>query len=128
MSDEQILYEAHPAMFRNHPIWFVVAVLLSLVGVGLLILIPWWFESRGVTLTVTSERTRLRKGIFSKHTNVVFHDNVRNIQIRQSFLQRILGVGSIGIASAGHADVEIEVHGIPDPERVKELIDQHRKR
>jgi uncharacterized membrane protein YdbT with pleckstrin-like domain len=127
MSEEQVLYEAHPAMFRNHPIWFVVTVLLCLVGVGFLILVPWWFQSRGITLTVTTERTRLRRGILSKHTNVVFHNNVRNIQVGQTFLQRLLGVGYVGVASAGHAGMEIEVHGVPDPEKVKQLIDQHRR-
>lgn len=128
MSEEETLYESHPAMFGNHPVWFTVSVLLSLVGVGLLILIPWWFQSRGVKLTITNERTRLRKGFFSKHTSAVFHDNVRNIQVGQTFLQRVMGVGYLGIASAGHAGMEIEVQGIPDPERAKALIDQYRKR
>lgn len=151
MSEEQVLYQAHPAMFRNHPVWFLISVLLCVVGVvllvlaplkqwaidltvagvlvgmGLLILIPWWFQSRGVTLTVTTDRTRVRRGIFSKHTNSVFHENVRNIQVKQSLLQRLLGVGYIGVASAGHAGMEIEVQGVPDPDHVKELIDQHRR-
>jgi uncharacterized membrane protein YdbT with pleckstrin-like domain len=151
MSEEQVLYQAHPAMFRNHPIWFMISVLMCLVGivllilipwlrwtmdlavaggligVGLLILIPWWFQSRGVTLTVTTDRTRVRRGIFSKHTNSVFHENVRNIQVKQSLLQRLLGVGYIGVASAGHAGMEIEVQGVPNPEHVKDLIDQHRR-
>ena len=52
--------------------------------------------------------------------------NVRNIQVRQSFLQRMFNVGWIGISSAGQSGVEIEVNGIPDPERVKEIIDEHR--
>lgn len=36
MSSEK-LYEAHPSMFRNHPVAFVFTLLLSLVGVGLII-------------------------------------------------------------------------------------------
>ena len=126
MEEEQVLYESHPAMFGNHPIWFVLCVLLAFVGIGLVILLIWWIRCLGTTLTVTTEQTTLRRGILSKYTNDVFHENVRNIQVGQTFLQRLLGVGSIGISSAGQSGVEIEVHGLPDPDRIKELIDDCR--
>ncbi|MCA9078084.1 MAG: PH domain-containing protein [Planctomycetaceae bacterium] len=124
--DEPILYEAHPAMFRNNPVWFVVCMLLSLVGVGLILLLIWYLQTRATTLIVTNEQTTLRKGLLSKETNDVFHENVRNIQVKQSFFQRMMGVGYIGISSSGQAGLEIEVNGIPDPDRVKEIIDDHR--
>jgi uncharacterized membrane protein YdbT with pleckstrin-like domain len=126
-SDEKVLYEAHPAMFRNHPVYFVLCVLLiAAFGLGLILLFVWWLQSQATTLTVTNEQTTLRKGILSKETNDVFHNNVRNIQIRQTPFQRIMNVGWIGISSAGQAGLEIEVNGIVDPERVKQIIDDHR--
>jgi uncharacterized membrane protein YdbT with pleckstrin-like domain len=126
--DEKVLYEAHPSMFRNHPIYFVLCVLLiAAFGLGLILLLIWRIQTLGTTLTVTNEQTTLRKGILSKNTNDVFHSNVRNIQVRQSPLQRIFNVGWLGISSAGQAGLEIEVNGILDPDRVKELIDEHRK-
>jgi len=93
---------------------------------GLLIFLIWWFKSLGVTLTITSSRTILRRGVLSKHTNEVLHKNVRNVQVSQSFLQRIFGVGDIGIASAGSAGIEIAVSGILSPQHVKDLIDKYR--
>ena len=126
--DEEVLYEAHPSMFRNHPIYFVLCVLLiAAFGLGLALLLIWWIQTLGTTLTVTDEQTTLRKGILSKNTNDVFHSNVRNIQVRQSPLQRIFNVGWLGISSAGQSGLEIEVNGILDPDRVKEIIDEHRK-
>ncbi|MEO2031821.1 MAG: PH domain-containing protein [Planctomycetaceae bacterium] len=124
---ERVLYESHPAMFGNHPVGFVLSVILSLVGVGLVILLIWYIRCVGTTLTVTNEQTTLRRGILSKFTNDVFHENVRNIIVRQTFLQRIFGVGSVGISSAGQSGIEIEVNGIPDPDRVKQIIDDCRK-
>ena len=115
-------------MFRNHPIYFVLCVLLiAAFGLGLALLLIWWIQTLGTTLTVTNEQTTLRKGILSKNTNDVFHSNVRNIQVRQSPLQRIFNVGWLGISSAGQSGLEIEVNGILDPDRVKEIIDEHRK-
>ncbi len=126
--DETILYEAHPAMFRNNPMWFVVCLLLCVVGVGVVLLLIWWLQVHGTTLIVTDDQTTLRTGLLSKNTSDVFHENVRNIQVKQTFFQRLMGVGYIGISSAGQSEVEIEVHGIPDPDHVKEIIDAHRNR
>lgn len=123
---ESVLYQRHPAMFRNHPVGFLIAVALSPVGVGLLILGTWWLQCLGTTLTVTNRRVSLRRGVLSKHTNDVFHNDIRNIRVDQTLFQRMLGTGYVGISSSGQAGIEIEVNGIPDPEVVKGLIDRYR--
>ena len=120
---EDVLYEEHPSMFRNRPIYFIVCCLLiAAFGIGLVMLLIWYIQTLGTTLIITEERTTLRRGVFSKYTNEVTHENVRNVQIAQTFLQRIMGVGNVGISSAGQSGVEIYVRGIPDPDRVRELI------
>jgi uncharacterized membrane protein YdbT with pleckstrin-like domain len=150
---EQVLYVAHPSMFRNHPLWFIGLVLLCLIGFALPfipfietsgitkaveILVPmiigltcfglWWLQCKGTTVTVTSERTSCRRGILSKSITEVWHQDIRNVQLNQSLLQRILDVGKIGISSAGQSGLEISVSGIPNPDKIKQLIDQHRRR
>ena len=126
--EENKLYETHPAMFRNNPIGFIISVILILAyGLGLIILLVWWLRVLGTTLTVTNERITLRKGILSKHTSEVYHTDVRNVQVSQGIFQRIFNVGLIGISSAGQSGVEIGVAGIPDPQKVKTLIDQYRR-
>lgn len=124
MSNE--LYRSHPAMFKNNPVMFMLCLLLCLVGVGLVMLFVWWLQVKGTLLTVDDEKTVLRRGILAKHTNEVRHRDVRNIKVTQSFFQRILGVGAIEVSSSGQADEEITVSGIPDPEKVKEIINAHR--
>ncbi len=124
---EQILYQANPAMFRNHPIGFVLGwLLVPVFGLGLLVLVPWWIKCLGTELFVTERRTILRRGILSRKISDIMNEDVRNIQISQSFLQRLLGVGTVGVSSSGQSGVEIEVAGIPDPESVRELINRSR--
>lgn len=126
--EEVTLYEEHPSMFRNRPVEFVVTCLLCLVIVGLVMFFFWWLKCKGTKLTVTSDRTILRRGILSKSISEVWHQDVRNVQLDQTFLQRLLGVGKVGISSSGQSGLEISVSGIPDPDKVKSLIDQHRRR
>jgi len=149
---EKVLYEAHPSMFRNHPFWFLLILLLCIIGfafpflgietswltklVGVLIPLViglgfyfiWWLKCKATTLTVTTERTSCRRGILSKAITEVWHQDIRNVQLNQSFLQRVLDVGKIGISSAAQSGLEISVSGIPRPDEVKQLIDQHRRR
>lgn len=126
---EAILYSANPAMFRNRPVLFLI--LLALVfawGLGLLLLFVWWVRTQATCLTVTDERVRLRRGILGKYTNDVTIADVRNVQVSQTPFQRIFGVGTIGISSSGQGDMEIEVHGLPSPQRIRALIDERRAR
>lgn len=127
-ANEVVLYEENPSMFRNQPVAFVINCLLCLIGVGLIIFLIWWLKCKGTTLTVTNERTRLRKGILSKSVTEVWHEDIRNVQLNQTFFQRIFDVGSIGISSAGQSGLEISVSGMPNPEHIKELIDGNRRR
>jgi uncharacterized membrane protein YdbT with pleckstrin-like domain len=123
---EETLLELNPSMFRNHPLAFLLSVLLVAAGVGLVILGIWWLNTKAATLTVTNKRTIQRTGLISKKTTEVLHRDVRNIEIDQSISQRVFGVGSIGIASAGQAGIEIQFSGLRDPDGVKALIDRYR--
>lgn len=126
MSNESTVYVASPSMFRNHPFGFTLVALLSIVGVGIPIMIIWYFRCRSTELTVTDMRTRLHRGWLSRSITEVWHRDVRNVQLHQSFLQRVFNVGRVGISSAANAGTEIDVSGLRHPDLIKELIDKHR--
>ena len=151
---EESFMSLNPSMFRERPFRFSLLIVLSPLMLGLAIygllhwsqtlwkvisiasslgllavmflIIYWWIESKSVTLKITSKRSTLKKGIFSKEQNEVLHSHIRNIQIHQTFLQRLFKVGTIEISSSGQGDVEIRVSGIPEPDTVRDLIDKHR--
>ena len=124
---EATRYEAHPAMFRAHPVGFVLSVLLiAAFGLGLLILLFWWLDCLGTTLTVTDRRVILKKGLLSKSTNEVWHKDITNVQVNQSFLQRMTNVGSLGVSTSAQEGIEIQVVGIPHPDAVRQIINEHR--
>jgi hypothetical protein len=128
VSEEKIVYVASPSMFRNHPFAFSLTILLCCVGVGLPILLVWWIRSKSTELTVTDKRTRLRRGWLSRSVTEVWHRDVRNVQLHQSFSQRLLDTGRIGVSSAGQGGIEIDVSGLRDPDQIKGIIDEHRSR
>ncbi|EGF24055.1 PH domain-containing protein [Rhodopirellula baltica] len=99
-------------------VWLGAAVLLVISGmVGY-----WTLLSRFTTLTVTDDRTIYREGIVSRDTSEVQHDDVRNIQLDQTFMQRLLNVGGVGISSSGQDDLEVVAKGLPHPKQIIDLI------
>lgn len=84
----------------------------------------WMFLSLFTTLTVTDDRTIDQEGISSRETSEVQHDDVCNIQLDQSLVQRLLRVGDVGISSSGQDDLEVVAKRLPNP---GQLIDCIRK-
>ena len=105
----------------------VGGTILAAAGGALILagLVPmaWWFaKSRVETLTITSQRTTFRWGIVSRETTEVQHDDVRNLQVDQSFAGRLLGVGDLFLSSSGQDELEIHAIGIPRPEKAADVV------
>ncbi|MEX1060195.1 MAG: PH domain-containing protein [Methyloceanibacter sp.] len=117
-----VIYEAHPAMFRAHPFWFILAVLLILAfGIGIIILLYWYIKTRATALTVTDQDLLYERGILSKDRTSVSLKHVRSVNIAQGFINRILGVGTIQISTAGD-EPEFTIADMPDPYVIQEAI------
>jgi len=94
---------------------------------GWIILGGWaLLKGHSQCLIVTNKRTIHRTGLFSRSTSEVMHDHVRNVEINQSFLDRVFRVGHVGLSSAGQFDIEIAIDDIPNPGALREIIDLYR--
>lgn len=63
-------------------------------------------------------------GIISRNVHSIRVRDLRNINVRQSILQRILGIGDIEFSSAGGAGIEVTFFGVAAPMALKEDIQQ----
>lgn len=125
VSGPTALYDEHPSMFRNHPIWFSISVLLiALFGLGVLILVIWYITAKGTRLTVTQDEMTLEVGIFNKSHKDIRIDRIRSVRIDQTFFQRMLNTGTITAYTTGDVP-EISVSGMPNPEIVRNIVRTH---
>jgi hypothetical protein len=143
----------HPAMARAHPFRFLAIGILFIGGggvgiwglstdsswgwlkwpgliavlAGVIWWVAWYLSAHlWVKLEISNKRTVRKEGIIRRHTSEVLHNHVRNVEIKQSFLQRIMKVGYLGISSSGQDGIEIEVRDLPRPYELKALIDNYR--
>ena len=116
------LYSEHPVMFKNNPLGFIVCLILIPVGgLGLLILLTWHLKNKASKLTVNDNEILFEKGLLSKERSEVNISSVRTTNVKQSFFNRIFGVGTIEIYTAGDSP-EIVASGMPDPNKIREFI------
>ncbi len=116
-----VKYSEHPAMFKNNPLGFLLSILLIPVGVGIIILLAWYLKCKSTQLELVGSDLVLERGLLSKDRTELALSSVRTVNVYQSFFNRIFGVGRIAIYTAGD-DAEMEVAGLPDPHRLRELI------
>ena len=91
-----------------------------------MVLLLWRLQTMGDGLKITTKRTIDRRGIFSRKTSEVLHAEIRNIQIEQTFWERIWGVGTLAISCAAENEDEVEMADVPNPEKVRNVIDLYR--
>jgi uncharacterized membrane protein YdbT with pleckstrin-like domain len=116
--------DVRPAMFRNHPIGFVLSVILiPAFGLGIVILMIWFLKTRAVRLRIDGAQVHLEEGLLSKSHIDLDIGQVRAVNVRQSFGNRLFGVGEIAVFTTGDKP-EFTVKGIPDPHRVREYLSQ----
>ncbi len=117
----QTKYSEHPAMFRNNPLGFLLAVLLIPVAIGIIILMVWYLKCKSIRLDFIGDDLILERGLLSKDRTELDVHRIRTVNVYQSFFNRIFGVGRISIYTAGD-EPEIDVSGLPNPHDLRELI------
>ncbi len=148
---EEHVMTVRPVVIRAKPLHGLGMLVLALGGVGAAVfslvsalpwlLVPaalcaaagfcWWgwraLQARSTALIITTKRTTERRGWLSRATKEILHDKVQDIQITQSFPQRLLGIGTVGISNAGESGVEIVVDDLPNPKGIRRTIDAYRE-
>ncbi len=147
---EQTVRTLRPCLIRARPTMFSLVLLVLIAGVvgviyglaqdrtwiwvlgvlgallALLVIAYWWLHTMSAALVVTNKRTIQKKGLLARSSSEVVHDNIRNIQIDQTFWERLWGVGSIGISSSGQDGIEVQMGHLKRPDEIRKIIDLYR--
>ncbi|MER3436234.1 MAG: hypothetical protein C4346_00580, partial [Chloroflexota bacterium] len=71
---------------------------------------------------VTTERLIQERGFIRKTTEQIDLYRIEDVDMRQGLIERLLGMGDIGLSTADASAPRIELHDVRDPNRVKDLI------
>ena len=117
MNEERIEWSGHPSQWQN--LWWFVACVL-------LVPIPWafwrWLETRNTIYTLTDQRLRFTRGVFTRTTEDLELYRVRDSRFEQDFAERLLGLGQIVLFTTDETSPEIRISFIRGADAVREKI------
>jgi len=90
--------------------------------VGILVIVWAILDRKATFYTLTTRRIHVKRGIVGKNSSEVLLADVRNVTVNYRVEERIFGIGSVGVASAGTAGVELRLAGVVGPDAVRNQI------
>ena len=151
LQGENLVWKGHPswkALLLYYLKWTLVSLIPAVVWVGLdqamsdppsptifgaltllgLILTygGGWIKRSTTHYTVTDSRIHIRTGLFSRREHSTQLTRVQNVNVSQTIMQRLLGIGDVDWDTAGTEEVEADFRfvGIEDPSSLVRIVDQ----
>jgi uncharacterized membrane protein YdbT with pleckstrin-like domain len=143
------LHPGEEIVFEGRPVWrstlsfyisgligaAVVGVLAGLIGGTALGVLVWLVLFAFIVLfgfirristryTITNQRLRIQRGLLSKHVQQTRIERVQNVNTSQTFVSRVLRVGTVDFDTAGTDDSDFTFIGVGDPHSVIEAVDR----
>ena len=109
---EEILWEGRPTWKAWALQWIAGWVLLPLL-VGIILLLPVWVRTRSTRWKLTSKRIEIETGFLSRRVDTLELWRVRDVEFRQSLLDRMFGVSSLFVTAHDGSSPALEVRGVP---------------
>lgn len=125
---EEVAWTGEPELASRAGQFATGAIMLPLLGLGLLILVPTYLQVKNTDYVVTNQSLYRKDGVLSTNITSVELDRIQNTEYSQSFTEKLLGYGTVGISTAGSSGTEMEFEGIGDAEEVRDAIRKLSKR
>jgi uncharacterized membrane protein YdbT with pleckstrin-like domain len=143
--------DLHPGeriVFEGRPIWrsiisfyitgligsIVIGIVVALIvstGVGVVVflvlfaidILVGFLRRVSTRYTITTQRLRIERGLLSKRVQQTRIERVQNVNTSQTFVSRMLRVGSVDFDTAGTDDSDFTFTGVGNPHDVVEAVD-----
>jgi uncharacterized membrane protein YdbT with pleckstrin-like domain len=143
------LHPGEQVVFEGRPVWrsilsfyisgligaIIIGVIVALVastGLGVAVFLVLFaavvlvgFIKRITTrYTITNQRLRIERGLLSKHVQQTRIERVQNVNTNQTFVSRVLRVGTVDFDTAGTDDSDFTFIGVGSPHEVVDAVDR----
>ncbi|WP_282153961.1 PH domain-containing protein [Ruegeria atlantica] len=109
-----------PSMIGQNPAHFAITIALVPLLIGIPILALWMLDVDLTRIRIGDGKLSVRKGIIRHRLTEIDLDQIGDIRIAQSRLQRLVGSGDLHVFDRQDQWVAT-VLGVKEPERIKQL-------
>jgi uncharacterized membrane protein YdbT with pleckstrin-like domain len=145
--EEQSIWQGHPSqIIRGHVYLLCGLAAGALVGTAVLLraqlgsityavaaaaLIPLliggvkWMQTQCRRYELTTERLRVRQGVFSRRTDEVELYRVKDYTLVEPFFLRLFGLGNLLVNTSDVSNPSVLIEAIPDAPAVRDQVRKH---
>jgi uncharacterized membrane protein YdbT with pleckstrin-like domain len=120
-SQEEVIWEGRPT-WRAWALKWIAGWLLLPLLVGVVLLLSVWVRTRSTRWKLTSRRIEIETGWLSKRVDTLELWRVRDVEFRQSLMDRIVGVSSLSVTAHDGSSPALEVRGAPGDREVYDRL------
>lgn len=103
--------------------WALAASLFVLAWIVVALVVA---ARHSISWSLSSERLIERRGLLSSNRRELELADIRSVEVNRRLMQRLLGLGTIVVASSASADYLIRLDDVADPEAIAEMVRQAR--
>jgi uncharacterized membrane protein YdbT with pleckstrin-like domain len=143
------LHPGEQIVFEGRPVWrsilsFYISGLIGAVIIGVIValvastalgvvvflvlfaivVLVGFIRRISTRYTITNQRLRIQRGLLSKHVQQTRIERVQNVNTNQTFVSRLLRVGTVDFDTAGTDDSDFTFIGVGSPHEVVEAVDR----
>jgi uncharacterized membrane protein YdbT with pleckstrin-like domain len=107
----------------NHHVqvgWVAVAVLVAMVLVALVGVV----RLLSTTYTISNQRLTIQTGLLSRDFHESRLERVQNVNVRQSFIERVLRIGTVDFDTAAGGNFDFSFNGVSNPRSIVRVVDR----
>jgi uncharacterized membrane protein YdbT with pleckstrin-like domain len=121
LAPERPLWSGSPSQIINLGPFIGWGLLVWLV-IPIFIILWRWLETRNLRYELTTERLRVRSGVFNRKLDELELYRVRDYRFEQPFFLRLLGLGNVLLTTADKSNPSVTLRAIRDGEALREQI------
>jgi len=121
MAEERTVWLGTPSQVVNLGSFILLGLFFWLV-IPLFVILWKWLVVKNTKYELTTERLRMRHGVFNKKTDELELYRVRDYKFDQPFFLRIFSLGNIILQSSDKSHPHVVLRAIPNGEELREQL------
>jgi uncharacterized membrane protein YdbT with pleckstrin-like domain len=109
---EEIVWRGTSSQWKNFGVYILCALFCWLI-VPIFIALTRYLQTKNKIYELTTERLKITEGIFSKVTDTLELYRVKDLETRQPFLYRLVGVENVQLNTSDTSSPFIFIEAIP---------------
>jgi len=118
---EQVIWAGSSSQIRNLHIYLLCALFCWLI-IPIFYAIAKWIQLRARQYELTTQRVRIRNGVFSKRTDELELYRVKDSTVFEPFWQRLFGLGNIVITTNDTSTPSVTLEALPNAAETREKL------